>query len=387
MVYYFRANVRCPACRTLEACSREVVAERFSAGVADGRISGGRSTTRNRATNISRPIINCSPAASCSWQFRDGHPQRWKALTGDLEHDRRSRPRSPGTLKRRSLRSRRKGHESSRNRLSQWRLAWACGPPCNRVPMTANLAAVSYLGRRAGSSGSALFAALLYAAGQMIAYVGLALLVLEGVASAWRLSVWCKQHVNQVLGPVWILTAMVLLGPDSLSPAGSERRGRSGRRRSMPGEHGARCRWGFVLALGFCPVSATIFFVDLLTIAAGGGSHVLYPAVYALGAALPVFLIALLAGYRLAVAGFGPESHAAGAALAEPDSRRSAAGGGDLLCAEVQLRGLFILMIWVEITIPIHDHVHHFRLAGQSDSCRATKSDSAFAKCTPASRR
>ena len=38
MVYYFRGNVRCPACRTLEACSREVVAERFAAEVADGRI-------------------------------------------------------------------------------------------------------------------------------------------------------------------------------------------------------------------------------------------------------------------------------------------------------------------------------------------------------------
>ena len=85
---------------------------------------------------------------------------------------------------------------------------WTAVQPC---PMTANLAAVSYLGRRAGSPGSALFAALLYAAGQTIAYVSLALLVLEGIASAWRLSEFLQQHVNQILGPVWILTAMVLL--------------------------------------------------------------------------------------------------------------------------------------------------------------------------------
>ena len=85
---------------------------------------------------------------------------------------------------------------------------WTAVQPC---PMTANLAAVSYLGRRAGSPGSALFAALLYAAGQMIAYVILALLVLGGIASAWRLSALLQQHVNQILGPVWILTAMVLL--------------------------------------------------------------------------------------------------------------------------------------------------------------------------------
>ena len=63
---------------------------------------------------------------------------------------------------------------------------------------------------------------------------------------------------------------------------------------------------GIVLALGFCPVSAAIFFVDLLTIAAGGGSHVVYPAIYALGAALPVLALA---------AGLGAGSRWLGSAL------------------------------------------------------------------------
>jgi cytochrome c biogenesis protein CcdA len=53
---------------------------------------------------------------------------------------------------------------------------------------------------------------------------------------------------------------------------------------------------GIVLALGFCPVSATIFFVDLLTIAGHGGSHVAYPALYAMGAALPVLAFAAALG-------------------------------------------------------------------------------------------
>lgn len=86
---------------------------------------------------------------------------------------------------------------------------WTAVQPC---PMTANLAAISYLGRRAGSSRSGLLAAPLYAAGQIIAYVGLALLILKGIAADWRLSAWLQAHVNQLLGPVWILTAMVLLG-------------------------------------------------------------------------------------------------------------------------------------------------------------------------------
>ncbi|MGA2259086.1 MAG: aromatic aminobenezylarsenical efflux permease ArsG family transporter [Thermoguttaceae bacterium] len=169
---------------------------------------------------------------------------------------------------------------------------WTAVQPC---PMTANLAAVSYLGRRAGSSGSALFASLLYAAGQMIAYVSLALAVLEGIASAWRLSEWLQQHVNQVLGPIWILTAMVLLDllrfrlPGvRVGPKWQSKIDAWGAWSALP--------LGVVLALGFCPVSATIFFVDLLTIAVGGGSRVLYPALYALGAALPVLAIAILLG-------------------------------------------------------------------------------------------
>jgi len=169
---------------------------------------------------------------------------------------------------------------------------WTAAQPC---PMTANLAAVSYLGRRADSSRSALLAALLYAVGQMIAYVALALVVLEGIASAWRLSAWLQQHVNQILGPVWIITAMILLDllhfrlPGvRLGPKWQAKIDTWGGWSALP--------LGIVLALGFCPVSATIFFVDLLTLAVGGRSHVLYPALYALGAALPVLAIAILLG-------------------------------------------------------------------------------------------
>jgi cytochrome c-type biogenesis protein len=174
---------------------------------------------------------------------------------------------------------------------------WTAVQPC---PMTANVAAVSYLGRRAGTPLSAIGVAVLYAAGQTIAYVSLALLVLEGIASAWRVSAWLQQNVNLVFGPVWILAGMALLGLlpirlprprlDSLSANLTERDKTAVR---------ARAAWcalpfGILLALGFCPVTATIFFVDLLTIALTDGSHVVYPCVYALGAALPVLVFAVL---------------------------------------------------------------------------------------------
>jgi cytochrome c biogenesis protein CcdA len=171
---------------------------------------------------------------------------------------------------------------------------WTAVQPC---PMTANLAAVAYLGRRASSPRTALISALLYAAGQVIAYTVLAFLVLESVSSAWRLSAFLQQHVNQILGPIWILAAMVLLDllPIRLPRLRTDNRGKSTGERLV-----AACgTWsglplGILLALAFCPVSATLFFVNLLTIAMAGGSHIVYPALYALGAALPVLMFAVL---------------------------------------------------------------------------------------------
>ena len=171
--------------------------------------------------------------------------------------------------------------------------------------MTANLAAVSYLGRRTGSPGSALFAALLYAAGQVIAYVVLAVLVLEGITADRPLSVFLQQHVNQILGPVWILTAMVLLDLIHFRLPGVRATTEWQSKVNAWGAWSA-LPLGIVLALGFCPVSATIFFLDLLTIARNGGSHVVYPAIYALGAALPVLVFA---------AGLGAGSRWLGSAL------------------------------------------------------------------------
>jgi cytochrome c biogenesis protein CcdA len=173
---------------------------------------------------------------------------------------------------------------------------WTAVQPC---PMTANLAAVSYLARRAGSPASALFAALLYATGQMIAYVILAQIVLKGIVTAWRLSEFFEQHVNQILGPVWILTAMVLLDLIPLRLPGLKIGPKWQSRIAASGAWSALAL-GILLALAFCPVSATLFFVNLLTIALAGGSHLMYPAFYALGAALPVivFAVVLRAGSR-----------------------------------------------------------------------------------------
>jgi cytochrome c-type biogenesis protein len=186
---------------------------------------------------------------------------------------------------------------------------WTAIQPC---PLTANLAAVAWLGRRVGSTAGGILAAALFVAGQVMTYVALAWLVLQGIAASWRLSALLQQHVNELLGPVWIIAAMVLLGliqfrlprlgfrgyapplPAGENVSGTLRVPPAIGTRSVPDTIWTAFPLGIMLALAFCPVTAVLFFVNLLTIATAGGSHIVYPVLYALGAALPVAVFAVL---------------------------------------------------------------------------------------------
>ncbi len=92
VVYYFRANVRCPACRTLEACSREVVAERFSAEAADGRIEWRAIDYQKTGNEHFITDYKLLTGGVVLVEFRNGHPtERWKALpeTWNMTGDRK----------------------------------------------------------------------------------------------------------------------------------------------------------------------------------------------------------------------------------------------------------------------------------------------------------
>jgi hypothetical protein len=81
LVYYFRADVRCAACRTLEACSHDVVSERFSAEAADGRIEWRAIDYQSPGNEHWLADYRLLTGGVVLVQFRDGRPQRWTALT------------------------------------------------------------------------------------------------------------------------------------------------------------------------------------------------------------------------------------------------------------------------------------------------------------------
>jgi cytochrome c biogenesis protein CcdA len=167
---------------------------------------------------------------------------------------------------------------------------WTALQPC---PMATNLAAISYLGRRAASPWRTFWAGVLYALGRAIAYVALAGLILGGVLSSWQASTFLQQGMHEILGPLLILVAMVLwelirvpLPRVAIGAAFQSRLDAWGTWFALP--------LGVVFALAFCPVSAACFFVSLLAMLAAHDWPRMLPAAYGVGTALPVVAFAML---------------------------------------------------------------------------------------------
>lgn len=169
--------------------------------------------------------------------------------------------------------------------------------PC---PLAANIAAVSYIGRRVGRPGLVLASGLLYTLGRMVVYIALGWLLTLSLISASAVSMSLQHYMNLLLGPLLILIGMFLLELLGTRWTGVSVGEAWQQRAERLGIWGAGLL-GIVFALAFCPVSAAFFFGGLLTLAVQNQSPLLLPAVFGAGTALPAFtfavVIALSAGW------------------------------------------------------------------------------------------
>jgi len=208
--------------------------------------------------------------------------------------------------------------------------------PC---PLASNLAAIGFLGRDAGP-GRALAGGLLYAAGRMLAYLALGLLLQAGLWSAPGLSRWLQTTLSPLLGPLLVLTGMALLGWLPLPAFGARVDEAAWRARRERWGLAAALPLGAVFALAFCPVSAALFFGSLLPLALGSGRVVAAPLVYGLGTALPVIAFAAVLAWSVRALG---RAFAAAATL-DRWLRPATA---------VLLVGLGLLLLWTRIWAPL----------------------------------
>lgn len=164
--------------------------------------------------------------------------------------------------------------------------------PC---PLATNIAAVSYVGTQVDRPRRVLWSALLYALGRAVAYVAVGGLLVLGLLSAPALSHGLQRWMGAALGPLLIVTGLVLLGAIRLPLAGRGVSPALQRRVDRLGLPGAALL-GFVFALSFCPISAALFFGSLLPLALESRSAILLPSAYGVGTAVPVLGLAVPLG-------------------------------------------------------------------------------------------
>lgn len=162
--------------------------------------------------------------------------------------------------------------------------------PC---PLAANIAAVSYIGRRLGSPRHVLLSGMFYTFGRTLAYVALAALIVASVLSIPTVAQALQKNMNKLLGPLLIVAGLLLLEVIRLRIGGAGPSARVQAWADRGGVWGALAL-GFVFALTFCPVSAALFFGSLIPLSLAHGSNLGLPTLYGVGTGLPVFVFAVL---------------------------------------------------------------------------------------------
>jgi cytochrome c-type biogenesis protein len=166
--------------------------------------------------------------------------------------------------------------------------------PC---PLATNVAALSFLARQAANPRRVLWGGVAYTLGRIFSYTLLAALLVSGLLSAPGVSFFLQKHMNQLMGPVLVLTGAVLLGfltLPTLSFGGGEKLQKMG----ASGVTGAFVM-GAGFALAFCPVSAALFFMGLIPLALKESSRVILPSLYGFGTALPVAVLAVAVAFGI----------------------------------------------------------------------------------------
>jgi cytochrome c biogenesis protein CcdA len=161
--------------------------------------------------------------------------------------------------------------------------------PC---PLTTNIAAVSMLTGWSRKNSKAKWVFVSFIAGYLISYLGLSVIIASGVLSIPILNDFLHTIFFIFLGPLLILVGMLISDLLNLNRfyTGSilrwiERRHGSGIY-TLP--------MGILIGLSFCPATAAIFFGILIPMSIRLHQILLFPAMYAAGAAIPLVAISSL---------------------------------------------------------------------------------------------
>lgn len=163
--------------------------------------------------------------------------------------------------------------------------------PC---PLATNIAAISFIGNRVGSTRRVIWSGFLYTAGRMIAYLTLGILTVAGIMSIPGVSNFLQRYMSKLLGPLLIIVGIVLLELIHINISGGASSGEKIQKAAERSGIWGAGLLGLLFALSFCPISAALFFGSLIPLSVRHKSIFMLPSLYGIGTGLPVIVFAFL---------------------------------------------------------------------------------------------
>jgi cytochrome c-type biogenesis protein len=161
--------------------------------------------------------------------------------------------------------------------------------PC---PLASNVAAISFLSKKITHPVLVFISGLAYTLGRMVSYAVLGWIITSSLLSVPQVAQFLQKYMGKALGPLLILTGLILLEIITIRLPGVSL---SQRHQSKLAESGAPGAFllGFIFALAFCPISAALYFGSLIPLAINSKSGIVLPFIYGIGTGLPVLAFAV----------------------------------------------------------------------------------------------
>ncbi|MBN1158977.1 MAG: sulfite exporter TauE/SafE family protein [Bacteroidales bacterium] len=163
----------------------------------------------------------------------------------------------------------------------------------NPCPLTTTIASIGFLSGYSQKTRHMTMVVLLFLLGFLTSYFVLAILLSSGLIAIPEVSRGLQQSFSLIIGPLLIIVGM--FQAKLIKIRFKVHTGKAMTwiiKRKWSGLEAFPM--GALIALGFCPTTAAIFFGVLIPLAIRHGQPLLFPLLYALGAVLPLAIISYL---------------------------------------------------------------------------------------------
>ncbi len=162
--------------------------------------------------------------------------------------------------------------------------------PC---PLASNVAAISFLSKKIAHPFFIFISGLAYTLGRMVSYVILGWIIINSLLSVPQVAQFLQKYMGKAMGPLLIIIGLILLEIITIRLPGVSLSQKHHNKLAESGAPGAFLL-GFIFALAFCPISATLFFGSLIPLAINSKSGIVLPFIYGIGTGLPVLVFAVV---------------------------------------------------------------------------------------------